>query len=74
MSYQKHINERGLLMEKIITDIYGIMNHSSNPNRDRKENPELYVGYFFRDYGRDFRKINQTIKEKISARVESPTQ
>lgn len=51
-------------MEKIITDIYGIMKHSSNPIETEKKIQNYMWDTFSEIMGEILEKINQTIKEK----------
>lgn len=64
MFHHKQIMNRGLPMEKIITDIYEIMKHSSNPI-DTEEKIQAYMWETFSEImGEILEKINQTIKEE----------
>ena len=54
-------------MEKIITDIYGIMKHSSNLIETEKKIQNYMWGTFSEIMGEILEKINQTIKEKKQA-------
>ena len=67
MSNHKHINERGLPMDKIITDIYEIMKCSSNPIETEKEIQSYMWQTFSEIMGEVFEKFNQTIKESKQA-------
>lgn len=63
MFHHKHIMNRGLLMDKIISEMYKIIKKSANPI-DAEENLHSYMYEVFTEtLGELFIKLNQSVKE-----------
>lgn len=63
MFHHKHIMNRGLLMDKIISEMYKLLKKSANPI-DAEENLHSYMYEVFAEaLGELFIKLNQSVKE-----------